>query len=131
MKITRRAVLKALGVSPMAAPVLAQQLGTMAAGGAGLLGSNLDEIRGAPPTADEAPRLFHSVASWWEAFGKDQVFKETKYVTHFDADILSFHLPLQTKVAFQRRRNFECRKEERLREMGERILKNGFIKWWK
>ena len=129
MEIPRRAVLRALGVSPMAAPVLAQHLGTMAASGAGLLGRDDNDCEVAGGTENH-PRIFRSVSAWWKEFGEEETLQQTRHVTKFDADIISFHLPLQAKVAFQRQRNFERRKEDRLREMGKRILKHGLIKWW-
>ncbi len=129
MKITRRAVLKALGVSPMAANVMAQQLGTMAAGGAGLLGG-IGEEACSPPTAERPPEVFRSVAAWWKAHGEDELRERTRHVTEFDVDILSFHLPLQAKVAMQRSRNFERQKAARFRDMAETLMRYGKIKWW-
>lgn len=129
MKLTRRAVLRALGVSPMAAPVLAQQLSTMAASGAGLLGNDGSD-QGCAAVAEQPPRIFRSVTAWWKAFGEDEIRRQTRYVTQFDADIISLHLPLQTKVAFHRRRNFERQKAERFRDMAERLTRDGQIKWW-
>lgn len=129
MQVTRRAVLKALGISPVAANTLAQQLGTMAASGAGLFGD-----RDAPPDEaagiSEKPEVFKSVSSWWKAGGEEETKRQARYVAHFDADILSRHLPLQAKVALQRQRNFEHHREARWREMGKRIARYGLIKWW-
>ena len=130
MQITRRAVLKALGVSPVAAPVLAQHLSTMAASGAGLLAGDCRETACDPPS-EAPPKIFRSVSAWWKAFGEDEAREQTRYVTSFDADILSFHLPLQAKVAFQRRRNFERHKAERFQHMTRRLMRDGLIKWWR
>ena len=131
MKITRRDVLKALGVSSVAANVLGQQLTAMAASGAGVLrgggGNARPEVAGG---RQEVPEIYRSVSAWWKERGEDQARKEAHYVSHFDVDILSRHLPLQAKVALQRQRNFERQKEERWRVMGKRIEENGLIKWW-
>ena len=108
---------------------MAQQLSTMAASGAGLLGNDGSD-QACSPTADQPPKIFRSVTAWWKAFGEDEIRRNTRYVTQFDTDIIALHLPLQTKVAFQRRRNFERQKAERFRDMTERLARDGLIRWW-
>lgn len=129
-KLTRRAVLKALGVSPAAGHVLAQQMQTMAMSGAGLVSGGIGGGDQAAPASEAPVQTFTSVADWWAKTGEEEARDSSRQVSTLDADIASMHQPLQTKIHLQRGRNFKRYKKRRWRDMARTLARHGIIKWW-
>lgn len=129
----RRALLKLIGVSPVAATVAAQQ------GAAMLTGRGLGAVTGlagvggvadVAPSASSGPVRFTDFFSWFKEIGRAEIERQAKYVDGFDADIVARHLPLATKVRLQRERNYARIKEERRQDIEKRIGLRGFAEWW-
>lgn len=129
MELSRRSLIKALGLSPIAANAIGQHLETIASTGVyGLLADDQIEVP-CEATSSEAEN-FTSVASWWRKRGKGEILERARSIHGFDADIFSLRLPLQFKVHMQRGRNFERLKARRWSEVEQILRRNGVFKWW-
>lgn len=78
---------------------------------------------------DEAQK-FTSFESWMKLFGKDYINQRSRYIDGFDADIISLHCPIATKVRMQRARNYDRLLEERKRWFKNSLNFNGVVQWW-
>jgi hypothetical protein len=123
----RRAVLRALGMTPVAANALAKQA-TMASAGmtAGFMPPG-------PPSqlaSNESGAVrFHNWADWFRRM-EPSIRQEARTVTVLDPDIAEFRLPLATKVRMQRQRNYERIVAERRNYIESKLSLAGFIDWW-
>lgn len=128
MQLSRRALIKVLGLTPMAANMVGQHLEMIASSGQGLLGG--DEVETPCEVAGSKAEDFHSAISWWNKHGEKEIRERAHHVNGFDADILSMYSPLQFKVQLQRGRNFERLKARRWSEVEQTLRRNGVFRWW-
>lgn len=124
---SRRGILKLLAASPAGAHILGQQLTATAGGGALAVASNLGYPGNLPSTTQ--PERFYDFASWFIKHGRRQLWQEAK-PTYLDPDIMSMHLPINTKHRMQRLRNYDQLIEQRKLSFGNAFKTQGWIEWW-
>jgi len=73
---------------------------------------------------------FRTFAKWWTDIGKNLIKEQAKNIQGFDADILTLHCPLATKVRYQRARNFERLLKEREGWFDATMKHSGKVTWW-
>lgn len=127
----RRAILKVLGLSPAAASMLPGMVARQAVSGSAL--GLMAGYPGSPPCnpANSAqPIRFVSFAKWLANIGEDTLRREAHYVGMIDPDILEMRLPLNTKINWQRERNYARLIDEKRNWFDTRIAKFGVVEWW-
>ncbi len=131
MNIGRRAVLKAISLSPAAAAAVIPALeasaagiavGTMSVGGLG-------NATGCAPTAASSTRLFN-FASWLKHVGDHEYRDRAKDVRAIDPDLAAMRLPLTTKVRWQQERNYQRIIESQESWFERQVKRNGFVEHW-
>ena len=123
----RRGFLKALGVAPMGAQMAAQDLSLRLAGVSGALGIGAS---GVGPAEAASSVKFHDFAAWFREFGAAAIRTESKEIRHLDADLITLHLPLVTKIRMQRERNYQRLLRERRDWFGRKMKQDGVVNWW-
>jgi len=126
-KVTRRVILKALGLSPAGAHLLGEQakLGLLSPS------SVLRPPSGGSPVQEHTQKneQFTSFQDWFDFVGKAKIKEWARDVYCLDADLVERRLPLATKVRLQRERNYERIIKER-RSWFERTLRRwGTVSW--
>jgi len=128
--MARRGFLKALGAAPVGAQMAAQDLSYRMAG-VGKIGGALGNIMSAGPLAGASSQVtFQNFASWFREFGAVAIRRESREVTSLDADIVTMHLPLATKVRMQRERNYQWLLENKRDWFGRELKNHGKVDWW-
>ncbi len=136
MNLGRRGLLKIMAATPAAAslaPAMAVQAGgygvtgLMAAGGA---------LSNAPPkgiqwtTVSSTPRKTFKAWADWLADEGDDLRGRAKAVSSIDPDIAGMCVPLQTKVHWQRERNYRALLAEKKSWFEESLSRDGEVKVW-
>lgn len=126
----RRAILKVLGLSPAAASMLPGIVARQAVSGSafGLMGGYSPPQCG--PANSASPIKFVSFAKWLDKIGEDTLRREARHVGMFDPDIMEMRLPLNTKINWQRERNYARLIDEKRNWFDTRIAKFGVVEWW-
>ncbi len=127
-KLGRRQVLKGIVAAPMVSAYAAEQ---MVANNARAI--PLNSLGGGmqPEVATgQGPSTYRTFAQWWTKAGKDMIKDEAKHISGFDADILTLHCPLATKVRYQRAKNYERLLNERESWFAKTLKQNGKVTWW-
>lgn len=127
----RRAFLKAAAAAPLGAQVAGQELALRAAGVTGIGGAIADSSYGVPVgESSDGPKRFTDFAKWLMAGGEREIRERAERVEKIDPDLLCLHVPLWTKMQWQRDRNLE-RERARMRERFTRAVDGeGFFRWY-
>jgi len=130
MNLGRRGLLKALGVSAAAAPMVGAQLTGAAGAGISVIGvgrSGGGEI----PCSNAATGVkFFDFTAWFLGGGEKETRRNSRYVTALDPDIAMMNLPLNTKVLWQRERNYKIAIEEKRNWFERRFSQQGYVEDW-
>ena len=81
------------------------------------------------PTQNEG-RKFMNFGSWFNQMGQQEIQDSARYINGFDPDIVTFHLPIQTKVTWQRNRNYNRILKEKQSWFASTLRRNGWVKDW-
>ena len=136
-KITRRSFLRSAAAAPIVAPVLGHaaleqvKAQGMVTGASGLVS------RGGETPCDTtcnqvggSDKSFSKFASWFKAYGQDEIRDELRHFSGFDPDIMEMRLPLVTKMRMQQKREFRRRKVEQKRKFAKALLQGFPVGRW-
>ena len=130
--VGRRSLLMFSGMAPVAAPALGsaatmQLAGIEVAGGvAGMMSQpSTGNVVGA-----NKPLRFLSFASWLKDIGHERIKRDADVVRFIDADIACMSLPLNTKIQWQRERNYKRLLEQEKSWFERKLLSNGTVEYW-
>lgn len=126
-QLARRGFLKAMAAAPLGAQAAVDQLALQAAGITGVGAASPETVL---PGAPSEPVIFRDFASWLHDFGEKRMKEEARDVRRLDPDIISFRLPLTTKVRMQRERNYQRLLEERKDWFANSLKLEGHVRWW-
>ena len=132
MNMGRRGLLKLMGVAPAAAPAVAAALSAGAAGvgvvGLGAASAGYNQLPGAINPSGGA--RFVEFAQWMLGGGERQMRDQAREVRGLDPDIALMSVPLNTKVIWQRDRNYQRILTEQKSWFDRRISTQGFVEEW-
>lgn len=126
--LSRRSILKALGLAPAAAGMMAQ--GLQAQASTAMLSNVVRAGCGSAPQPGSGNKEFFNFMDWWRSYGEKDARRSARQFAGFDAEIMCLKLPLATKVRMQTERNYRRIKAERQADFLETVMAKGKFTWW-
>jgi hypothetical protein len=134
---TRRAILKAIGLSPAAAVAVIPALEASAAGigigvGAvtGLAGNSVGYGQPYPTTGGPKPTKIFNFATWLKRVGDSELREQAREVRTIEPDIAAMRLPLTTKIRWQQERNYRRIVEGKRSWFEKQFDRDGYVEFW-
>jgi len=133
--IARRSFLRRMAAAPVAIGISGEELvkGVTGRYGSvlGLVGARGEGDDAAPSSASGGVTKFTSFKKFIDSTNTEQSIREdARTINGFDPDVLTLHLPLQTKVRMQRERNYNYLMKQKEDWFARAVKTNGFLGWY-